>query len=50
MTCGISGGAAVAAALLIAARPEATGKTIVVMLPDAGDRYHSSILFEGISV
>lgn len=50
MTCGISGGAAVAAALLIAARPEATGKTIVVALPDPGDRYQSSILFEGISV
>jgi cysteine synthase A len=50
ITCGISCGAAVGAALRIAARPEAAGKNIVVVLPDAGDRYHSSILFEGIAV
>ncbi len=50
ITCGISCGAAVAAALRIAARPEAKGKTIVVVLPDAGDRYHTSVLFEGIAV
>jgi len=47
---GISGGAAVAAALRVAARPESKGKTIVVILPDGGDRYHSTVLFEGIGV
>jgi cysteine synthase A len=50
ITVGISCGAAVAAALRVAARPESRGKTIVVVLPDAGDRYHSSALFEGIQV
>jgi len=50
ITVGISCGAAVVAALRIAARPEAKDKTIVVVLPDAGDRYHSSALFEGIAV
>ena len=50
ITGGISCGAAVAAALRVAARPESRGKTIVVILPDAGDRYHSSALFEGIEV
>jgi cysteine synthase A len=47
---GISCGAAVAAALRVAARPESKGKTLVVILPDAGDRYHSTVLFEGIQV
>jgi cysteine synthase A len=46
--CGISCGAAMAAALRLAREPAQAGKTIVVVLPDAGERYLSGALFEGL--
>jgi cysteine synthase len=46
--CGISCGAAMVAALRLAALPEFDGKTIVTVLPDGGERYLTSALFEGM--
>jgi cysteine synthase A len=45
---GISSGAAVAVAARVAQRAESEGKTIVVILPDSGERYLSTALFEGL--
>lgn len=44
---GISSGAALHGAIELAKRPENKGKTIIVILPDSGDRYYSTPLFEG---
>lgn len=46
--CGISCGAAMAAAVRLAEKPSMQGKTIVVILPDSGERYLSSMLFDDL--
>jgi cysteine synthase A len=48
MPCGISAGAAIAAALRLGARPDMDGKMIVAVVPDFAERYLSTALFEGL--
>jgi cysteine synthase A len=50
MLVGISCGAAAAVAVRLAQQDEFAGRTIVVILPDAGERYLSTVLFEGIGI
>ena len=49
LPCGISSGAALAAAIEIAQRPNMDEKTIIVILPSFAERYLSTPLFEGLS-
>jgi cysteine synthase A len=49
LLCGISCGAAVVAAVRLARQPDMTDKTIVVILPDSGERYLTSALFDGLA-
>ena len=47
--CGISAGATFAAALKVATRGRAAARCVLAMLPDTGERYLSTALFEGIA-
>jgi cysteine synthase A len=49
IAAGMSGGAALAAAFVVAARPTSAGKTIVVVLPDGGERYAGNAVFKELA-